>query len=141
MAFFCLYLRHEKAILLFRGVIKLTAIYFEYITPEALALGRLKIPIEFDDDGEMKPLSMATLLFCDLHGRNEIDRVLNEQGEICFLINTIEWEHFFYKVAGMTRSQWEKYIREATAANYIDVQKRGDGFSCIRFYLEVYKPH
>jgi hypothetical protein len=115
--------------------------YFEYITPEMLALGRLKIPIGFDENGEMNPLSMATLLFCDLHGRNEIQRELNKEGQICFLIDTVEWNHFFYKVAGMTRSQWENYIKQAIECKYVDVRQRRDGFSCIRFHLEVYKPH
>ena len=119
----------------------MTATQFQFITPEIVATGRLKIPIEFDENGEMNALSMATLLFCDLHGREEIERELNEKGEICFIIPAIDWNYFFYKVAGMTRSQWESYIERAIQCKYVDVESHSGGACCIRFCLEVYKLH
>jgi hypothetical protein len=113
---------------------------FRYVTPYMLARSQVQVFIAFDDNGDLQPLSVATLLLAELRQNTHIRRTLNKEGHICFLFGPDEWQEL-YKILGMEQDKWAQTMRMIERDGYIDIERDEQGGRKIRFFLEVIALH
>lgn len=113
---------------------------FRYITPSMLARSQVQVFIAFDDNGDLLPLSVATLLLAELRQHTGIRRTLNKEGHICFLFGPDEWQGL-YTILGMERDKWAQTMQSIEKDGYIEIERDEQGGRKVRFFLEVVALH